>query len=136
MFLPEYDGAHIRRARVMRRNGTKGEARLWTFLKGRKLGAKFRRQHPIGSYIVDFYCPAARLIIEIDGYSHEGRGRYDLRRQKFLEELGLRVVRFSEAEVCRSLEEVLRSIGDYVENCLKTNPSPSLTRGTSPKGED
>jgi very-short-patch-repair endonuclease len=74
------------------------ERRLWTHLRGRKLeGWKFRRQHPIGEYIVDFYCPAARLVIELDGSSHDSdqQERYDQARQRWLESQGCKVLRFS-----------------------------------------
>ena len=74
------------------------EQRLWAHLRGRKVeGWKFRRQHPIGEYIVDFACPAARLVVEVDGYSHgfEAQLNYDESRQRWLESQGYKVLRFS-----------------------------------------
>src|SRR6476646_9384175 len=85
-------------ARELRKNLTQTEARLWLKLQGRKMeGWKFRRQAPIGPYIADFYCPAARLVIELDGSSHdhEDQAEYDERRQRWLEARGLRVLRLS-----------------------------------------
>jgi very-short-patch-repair endonuclease len=74
------------------------ERRLWSYLRCRQLeGWKFRRQAPIGEYFVDFYCPAARLVVELDGDSHDWEDRVaaDDRRQAWLEAQGLRVLRFS-----------------------------------------
>jgi very-short-patch-repair endonuclease len=85
------------RARYLRKNMTLTEWRLWLKLRGRQLdGWKFRRQHPIGEYIVDFYCPAARLVVELDGSSHDDGTAFDYgqRRQAWLESQGYRVLRF------------------------------------------
>jgi very-short-patch-repair endonuclease len=74
------------------------EQQLWAHLRGRKVdGWKFRRQHPIGEYIVDFACPAARLVVELDGYSHgfDVQINYDESRQRWLESQGYKVLRFS-----------------------------------------
>ena len=76
---------------------TSSEIRVWLYLRRRKLdGWKFRRQHPIGPYVVDFYCPAARLVVELDGNSHDGsKDEYEDRRQAWLESQGYRVLRLS-----------------------------------------
>ncbi len=87
-----------KRARALRNNMTGTERLLWIHLRGRKLeGWKFRRQHPIGEYIVDFYCPAARLVVELDGSSHgfDQQLRYDEARQRYLEFRDYKVLRFS-----------------------------------------
>ena len=85
----------LRRARSLRANQTDSEARLWGELRGRKLhGWKWRRQAPIGPFIVDFFCPAARLVVELDGSHHLDQVEYDGRRTRYLEQRGLRVVRF------------------------------------------
>ena len=70
----------------MRRNPTPSEARLWQALRGRKLGVRFRRQHPLGSFVVDFYCASRRLVVEVDGSAHDGDGRrcYDALRSESL----------------------------------------------------
>jgi very-short-patch-repair endonuclease len=77
---------------------TVSEVRLWSMLRRRQIeGWKFRRQAPIGEYIVDFYCPAARLVIELDGSSHDNEVQfgYDQNRQRWLESQGYKVLRFS-----------------------------------------
>jgi len=85
----------LNRARTLRANQTESEARLWGELRGRKLqGWKWRRQAPIGPFIADFFCPAARLVVEIDGGHHLDQVEYDARRTRFLEQRGLRVIRF------------------------------------------
>ena len=76
---------------------TSSEIRVWLYLRRRRLdGWKFRRQHPIGPYVVDFYCPAARLVVELDGASRDGsKDEYEDRRQAWLEAKGYRVLRLS-----------------------------------------
>lgn len=99
-FLP-YDRNLKERARYLRTHSTLGEVLLWNELKnGRMEGYDFHRQKPILHYIVDFYCPELRLIIEVDGSTHGDRkAEYDERRQKELEALDLSVLRFTEAAV-------------------------------------
>lgn len=97
---------------------TKAERILWSALSGRKCGGrKFRRQHPIEPYIVDFDCAEANLVVEIDGDSHEGRQEYDRRRDEFLEGLGLTILRVSNDDVLDNLdgvaEAILRAAGGY-----------------------
>jgi very-short-patch-repair endonuclease len=85
---------------------------LWQVLRKRPDGLKFRRQHPIGRCIVDFYCPAARLVIEVDGESHS-RGEHpqrDRRRDEWLKGQGLRVVRFGAIDVISDLQSVVTRI--------------------------
>src|SRR5471030_1643361 len=90
----------LQRARNLRANQTSAEGRLWGELRGRKLGGwKWRRQAPIGPFIVDFYCPAAQLVVELDGSHHLDQQGYDARRSRFLEGQGLRVVRFPSEDV-------------------------------------
>src|SRR6185437_150996 len=96
-------------ARALRRNMTLPEGMLWQALRQRPDGCKFRRQHPIGSCIVDFYCPATRLVIEVDGMSHEmaDRPERDVRRDYWLRSQGLRVLRFAAADVMADLQSVV-----------------------------
>jgi very-short-patch-repair endonuclease len=83
------------RARELRLNKTRAEALLWHALRNRKLGGwRWKRQVPRGPYIVDFLCPEARLVIELDGGLHLEQVDYDARRTAYLESLGLRVLRF------------------------------------------
>ncbi|MCL4693263.1 MAG: DUF559 domain-containing protein [Candidatus Hydrogenedentes bacterium] len=88
------------------------ERALWQRLKGQALGYKFRRQHPVGPYIADFYCREANLVVEIDGYSHSGDDSYkhDRRRDAFMRSLGLRVLRISANDVGKELDQVLSAI--------------------------
>ena len=99
--------------RELRRNLTPAEALLWTNLKESKLdGKKFRRQHGIGPYIADFYCPECRVIVELDGAGHEGPTAVekDDHRTRFLQTCGIRVVRFENRQVFENLDFVLESI--------------------------
>jgi very-short-patch-repair endonuclease len=99
-------------ARALRREMTLPEGMLWQVLRERPDGLKFRRQHPIGRCIVDFYCPAAGLVIEVDGQGHS-MGEHpprDIRRDVWLRSQGLRVLRFSATEVMRDLQSVVTAI--------------------------
>ena len=97
----------------LRNNLTSAEATLWIHLKGRKLGGrKFRRQFSIENYIIDFYCPAEKLAIELDGAGHftSAGFEYDEERTKQLNTHGIRVIRFENREVFDDLESVLEEI--------------------------
>jgi very-short-patch-repair endonuclease len=100
----------IERAREMRKEMTPAKKVLWEELRGNKPGSHFRRQQVIAGFIVDFYCHAAGLIIELDGDVHRGRQEYDEGRDKILENMGLRVVRFSNEEVLSDLRGVLNRL--------------------------
>jgi very-short-patch-repair endonuclease len=115
---PKSESRHMRaRAAELRRNATFPERVLWGLLRDRRLnGVKFRRQHPIGPYVVDFYCSSHRLIVEVDGRSHDDRGLEDRRRQDYLESVaGLKVFRVGDDDVLHDRESVvlrlLRSLG-------------------------
>lgn len=101
------------RRRSLRNNSTSAEKYLWTFLKSRQvLGRKFRRQHSIANYIVDFYCAPEKLIIELDGgvHDHPEQTIYDRRRDKFLKSLGFKILRINNELVFCNVPEVLRLI--------------------------
>ncbi len=101
----------IQNARELRKSLTGAEQRLWYVLRNRQSGViKFRRQHPIGKYIVDFYCPQSRLIIEIDGDSHGDSQEYDRQRTEWLESQGYQVIRFSNREVKEHFDTVIADI--------------------------
>ncbi len=101
----------IQRARQLRREMTFAEVLLWNRLRAGQLDEmRFRRQHPVGPYIADFYCAKAKLVIEIDGMSHEDRAAYDDDRTRFLAAAGLRVVRFTDDEVLQDLNRVVQAI--------------------------
>ncbi len=98
-------------ARRLRREMTPAEVILWELLRNRRLtGFKFRRQQPVGPYVADFFCPAAKLIVELDGDSHVGKDLHDAERQAYLESQGLRVVRFWNTLVYDDLDTVLEVI--------------------------
>lgn len=96
----------------LRNNSTQQEIILWSRLKGKQLGYKFRRQHSIGNYIVDFCCPERCLIVEIDGSQHGEKDaeRYDQERTNYLQHFGFRVLRFWNNEINVNLEGVLDEI--------------------------
>ncbi len=99
------------RARALRRVPTIAEQRLWEASRSRQLdGAKFRRQAPVGPYIVDFICSEANLAVEIDGGQHATATKYDTERVRYLEEQGFQVIRFWNNDVLENLEGVLVTI--------------------------
>jgi very-short-patch-repair endonuclease len=111
-------------ARVNRKVPTLSEAQLWHELRDKKLaGLKFRRQHPIYPFIVDFYCPAFKLVIEVDGDIHDLPEHHsdDSSRQANLESRGFRVLRFQADAVIHNMENVLREIAG---SCEIEYPSP------------
>jgi very-short-patch-repair endonuclease len=98
-------------ARRLRRNMTPAERILWEALKGKKLsGLRFRAQHPVGPFILDFYCPARKLVVELDGGVHEEQAGYDEARTQQLEDYGYHVIRFRNEEVLTDLPSVLERI--------------------------
>ncbi len=108
---------------------TKAEVVLWSRLKGRQLlGLKFRRQHSIGPFILDFYCPELKLAIEVDGASHflGDSPVYDAERQSYIENFGIRFLRFTNLDVLENIEGVLVSIMETVCR-IKNTP---FARGT------
>ncbi len=94
---------------------TDAEKALWSRIRGKQLkGYQFYRQKPVGNFIVDFYCPKANLVLELDGGQHytEGGKERDRRRDDFMRNIGLRVLRFSDREVFESIEDVIGKIGE------------------------
>jgi len=103
----------------LRNNSTAAESHLWKQLQKSQLkGRKFRRQHSIKNFIVDFYCPSERLIIELDGQYHftPQQQKYDLYRQGVLERLGFTVLRFENKMVFNLMPGVLMKISDHFKN--------------------
>jgi very-short-patch-repair endonuclease len=101
------------RRRSLRNNLTPAEAFLWQYLKNKQLdGRKFRRQHSVGKYILDFYCPSEKLGIELDGAHHgtDAGREYDERRTQFISTQGIRIVRFENREVFEATDFVLNYI--------------------------
>lgn len=105
------------RRRDLRRRLTKEEEILWSKIRNNKLGGKFKRQHSIGGYILDFYCSECKLIIEIDGTSHNSKEakEYDKIRDRYFKELGYTTIRFLNNEVENNLQEILVKIKNYLK---------------------
>ena len=112
------------RARQLRRPLTPAEQVLWQHLRNRNFGGKFRRQRPIGPFIVDFYCDEARLVVELDGESHNhaAQAEHDEVRTEWLQDRGYRVLRFWNHVVLRDTDSVIAAI---VEALSPSSPSPA-----------
>ncbi|SMO89122.1 Very-short-patch-repair endonuclease [Gracilimonas mengyeensis] len=105
----------IEKARWLRKNSTPGEIELWKGLKGRQvLGYKFRRQQPLHSFIVDFYCRELKLAIEVDGISHDYKIEYDRDRQYLIEQFGIHFLRFSEPDAKNHTNSVIMQIEEWI----------------------
>ena len=112
-------------SRTLRNNSTLSEIILWKCLRTKQMkGYTFNRQKPLLNYIVDFYCKPLKLVIEIDGDSHNNKYEADLKRQKELESYGLFFLRFDDKEVKTDLNNVLRSIEIWIENSEQNPPIP------------
>ena len=111
-------------AKKLRKNMTDAERLLWQHLRNRELGGyKFRRQRPIGPYIVDFVCLEKRLVVEVDGGQHAGQVELDTKRSGYLKEKGYRVMRFWNNEVLQETESVLAVILSSLDGSV-TSPHP------------
>ena len=111
-------------ARNLRNNSTLSEVLLWNELKGRQInGFQFFRQKPIGNFIVDFYCPKLKLVIEIDGASHEIKKNQirDKKKDQFLQSLGLSIIRIDDWDVKQNLSVVIEELVEKIEN-RRTSP--------------
>lgn len=106
------------RARELRNRSTHAEELLWTYLRTKPLGYKFRRQHPYGLYILDFCCHKAKLVLEVDGSIHESEDvkLYDAERQKNIESDGLKVIRFRNKEIETQIEDVIYRIETFLKH--------------------
>jgi very-short-patch-repair endonuclease len=122
-------------ARQLRSKQTDTESLLWSRLRAHRLfGLKFRRQQPIGVYVVDFLCPEKRLIVELDGGQHQERAGYDVVRDTWLESEGYIVLRYWNNEVMGNLEGVLEDIVRMVGVFAETSPSPQPLSPYVPQG--
>lgn len=125
-----FEGAthHIfENAKHLRKNITETENILWNHLRKGINGFKFRRQHPIGIYIADFFCHKAKLVIELDGSVHnkEDVKVNDDMRQKVFQNWGYAVIRFKNEQVFKKIDDVLNNISEIVNNIIK-NKSPNI----------
>jgi very-short-patch-repair endonuclease len=125
----------MKAARRLRRQMTSPEALLWQLLRRSPSGIKFRRQYAIGPYVADFYCPSAKLVIEIDGQIHnfQPQARRDLLRDDAVREFGVRVYRIAASDVMRDASSVASAI---IEACLGAGPlhHPAAPDGPPPHG--
>lgn len=120
----------LNKAKSLRRNQTEAEHKLWYHLRAHRFkGLKFKRQKPIGRYIVDFICMEHRLIIELDGGQHADQTDYDQQRDAWLHAQGYTVLRFWNNEVLQQTEAVLERIRETVIALPALSPSPSPTSG-------
>ncbi|MFM2409699.1 MAG: 3-isopropylmalate dehydratase small subunit [Pseudomonadota bacterium] len=112
--LPAKTNISVLRAKALRRSMTPPELRLWAQLKERPKGLKFRKQHPAGPYILDFYCPAAKLCVEIDGLAHDmgNNPAHDFERDQYLLEHGIKTIRFAARIVKDDLDTIMQHILD------------------------
>jgi very-short-patch-repair endonuclease len=123
-------------ARRLRRNLSPPEARLWSPLRARKPGTPvFRRKHPIGRYVLDFYCTEARLVVEIDGMSHDlgDRPQRDASRDAWLKARGLTVMRIAASDAMSNADETAHAIVRMATEMIRASaPSTARTRGPPP----
>ena len=129
--LPEYNVKNITVARLLRRGMTDAERKLWSLVRNSQLNVKFRRQEPFGKYVLDFYCPKAKLNIEIDGgqhYTDEGQ-RQDADRDRYLQEKGIKVLRFSNTDVLQNEDGVIAVIIENIQAQTQTETSIENGKG-------
>ena len=120
-------------ARALRRDMTDAERKLWMGLRAEQLGAKFRRQHPLGSFIADFACLAPKLIVELDGSQHADNQAYDLARDAFFRAQGFEVLRFPSNAVFQNFDGVLTAILHQLNHLAGLTPIPAFPqRGKEP----
>jgi very-short-patch-repair endonuclease len=120
-------------AKSLRREMTDGERLLWQRLRGEQLGVKFRRQHPLGPYVVDFSCLAPGLIVEIDGSQHAEQQAYDTRRDMFFRSQGFDVMRFPANWPFIDLQSMVEAIYNRVTELAALAPIPTFPqRGKEP----
>jgi very-short-patch-repair endonuclease len=113
-------------ARQQRRNMSLPEIRLWSLLRRSPAGVKFRRQHPIGPYVADFYCPAAKLVIEIDGRIHDFTTGRDVARDEYVRGLGMNIIRIPASDVMEDAHSVADGL---VRLCGPSTTPPGSSPG-------
>ena len=115
---------NVQVARSLRKRLTPVEGLLWKYLRDRHMiRTKFRRQYPIAGFVLDFYCPAEKLGIELDGGIHDFRKEYDMARQEIIEDKGIRIVHFKNSDIEKNIEMVLKKIKRII------SPSPRSGEG-------
>ena len=122
--MPEWKKRNTQRARELRNTATPAERQLWVYLNRSQLGAKFSRQIQIGSFFGDFVSRRDKLIIELDGYSHDVAPERDVLRDRYLYEAGYRVLHFPNHEVLANVEGVI----EVIRSALIDRPTPNPSR--------
>ena len=123
--------SHLSLKRQLRASLTPAETKLWFHLRAKRFeNLKFKRQHGIGPYIVDYYCSEKALVIEIDGdvHAYEEQIVKDRVRSEYLEKLGLRIVRYTNEEVLKNIHDVLQHLQNLISDSSSTAPNPLLTK--------
>jgi very-short-patch-repair endonuclease len=105
----------IKYSTILRNNSTLSEVLLWNCLKNNQLGPRFTRQKIFENYIVDFYCPKLKLVIEIDGITHESKFTDDIKRDLYLESKNIKVLRIGDDDVKNNLDGVVNYITEYIK---------------------
>jgi very-short-patch-repair endonuclease len=126
--IPQASKHMVERGRELRHEASFPERLLWSRLRNHRLGPRFRRQQPLGPYVVDFLCASARLVVELDGRSHEDQPKYDQERQEYLESQGWKVIRFTNDNLLADLDGVMEMI--WATCAAAPSPYPL------PKGEE
>ncbi len=124
----------VSNARERRKQCTKSEGLLWSVLRAKQLcGLKFRREHPIAGFIADFACEAKKLVVEVDGGYHDGKGEHDLAREQALRMLGWDVIRFTDNDVENDAEAVGRAIAKHLDLGYSFRPRQRSGSGRNAK---
>lgn len=132
--MRDHSASALKAAKKLRSDMSLPEVLLWQRLRTRSQGIKFRRQHPVGDYVADFYCASAKLVVEIDGASHRAgdRGPRDERRDDWMMQNGMQVVRIAAKDVLTDPDEIANSL---VTLCLGSPPpSAAVAAAASPGG--
>jgi very-short-patch-repair endonuclease len=122
--VQHYAANLVQHARQLRKGMSDAERKLWQRLRGEQLGVKFRRQHPVLDYVLDFVALEIKLVVEVDGGQHAEQTNYDQQRTADLEAAGFKVLRFWNNEVLNEIEPVVEVILNAVRNPSPPRPSP------------
>ena len=131
--MEDHSPEALKRARKLRREMSLPEVLLWRLLRGKPMGVKFRKQHPVGEFVLDFYCAEKRLGIEIDGIAHDmgDSPERDGVRDAILKNMNIEIIRIPAADVLRNVEGTADAI---VRLCANRPPPSALWAATSPHG--
>ena len=121
----------------LRNNPTYAEKILWLSLRKRQVeSVRFLRQYTVNKFVIDFYAPEIKLAIEVDGCSHTGKEKYDMERQKYIENFNIKVIRFKNEQVIGNPDEVVEEIKAVIRGIKEPLPSSPLLKGRSLNGKE